>query len=180
MPATKTRRRKPPPKKRTATLLGEPIAYAWAEGAPMKVPASVVGRELAKMNKEEGEVVPKRFWKRFRSKNSSLHSAFEWNDRICGDKYRTLQAAEMVRFIRVIPMYDNNEPKRAYIHVKVKGKREGVYRTREDVMSSKDLLQSAIRECTSLLYGIKVRFAELKGLEPLFSAIDEAYDKYHR
>lgn len=172
MPATKTRRRA-----RRSTVKVS-VSYTWAEGSMIKLPASSVGKQLEKIAKEHGTVTPEQVIESAKPKNSVLHPHFEWNDKKAGAEFRKSQAGHLIRCIRVISHFDGNEPKRAFIHVRVKGSRKGQYHPREEVISRKELADAAIKECVSQLWGIRKRFEEVRALQSVFNAIDEAYEKY--
>lgn len=57
--------------------------------------------ELASIYEAQGKLTPKLVVEAARAKAHPLHSRFEWDNRVAGEKYRQHQAAELIRSIKV-------------------------------------------------------------------------------
>ncbi len=98
---------------------------------------------------------------------SPLHSRFEWDDEIAGPKYRLVQAAELIRTVRVTFLASpEGEPEfvRAFVNVpSPDGNRyEPVENVAQDTFSRELVLRMADREWRSLKkkYGHLADFME--------------------
>lgn len=68
----------------------------------------VVGPELERIYKEQGgQLTPNALVTSARAEDSPLHSYFEWDDSIAGEKYREWQARQL---IRVVVLEGDNVP----------------------------------------------------------------------
>ena len=96
------------------------VKYAWRPGSRVSIDADKAGRELARIEKAEGELTPTAVLDRARSANSSLHGHFEWDDSIAAEQHRLSQAGELIRSITVDVTRSNIEPTktvRAFVSV---------------------------------------------------------------
>lgn len=51
--------------------------------------------------RRHGDLVPRQVWEEARPEESPLHHRFEWDDERAGDAYRDIQAAELIRSVRI-------------------------------------------------------------------------------
>jgi len=126
--------------------------------------AEIYGRELERIKKEKG-LTPENVLKSARKTSSPLHECFNWDDSEAAERYRLLQAGNLIRIIIVV----ENE-QRAFENVVIKKpnkKDESVYLSQEEVLDSKEyrkqMLIVALRELS--FWKSKYQFyAELKGI----------------
>ncbi|WP_280474795.1 hypothetical protein [Nocardia asiatica] len=98
-----------------------------------------------------------------------LHSRFEWNDAVAGEAYRRVQAAELIRSVRIVYAQspDGEERRvRAWSAFPDEPTRQGYMPTEEvvqDPFAAKLLLRQAERELTAFKrkYGHLKEFAAL-------------------
>lgn len=57
--------------------------------------------ELRRIYENTGALTPQSVVDIARPKGSPLHSHFEWNDKVAGEKYRLSQAGELIRSVRL-------------------------------------------------------------------------------
>ena len=153
--------------------------YAWNRGSKFSADPQSVGEELARLQGNvRGKLTPEKVVTSARKKNSPLHSLFEWNDSVAGEKYRQEQARCVIRNIRVVYI-DRPEPvpQRVYVHVSP-AKRESAYYSKSVVMADDELRRQALHNAITLLQGIRDRYAELAELKGVFREIDKAANKY--
>lgn len=67
-----------------------------------KIDANDVGRYFEELHAEYGEITPKMIVEYARDENSLLHSIFEWNDSVAGEKWRLKQASQLLRNISYV------------------------------------------------------------------------------
>ena len=111
-----------------------------------------------------------------RPESSPLHGAFCWDDTEAADKYRILQAQQLIRSFRV-----EVECNRTKVEVPVfigvstdrtEGKAENPYRLASDVAQDGDLLAIAEHDALEQLQGLRKRLGYLKRLDDIWTAID--------
>lgn len=66
---------------------------------------------LTAQYEKHGELTPQIVVEEARPKTAPLHGHFEWNNDVAGEKYRLVQAAELIRSVR-ISFSDNNTGER--------------------------------------------------------------------
>ena len=147
----------------------------WRDGAEgrVKVPAAVVGRELMKIERSEGAVLPAVVVDRARPKGSPLHPCFEWDDRRAAERYRLEQAQLLIYALRIeevpgqqsMPMFLNLAFGEGALSV------EGI-RLRPEVIP--DILEQARRD----LLAWKRKYEVVRAaLLPVFQVIEETTKK---
>ena len=120
-----------------------------------------------------------------RKKSSAVHNDLEWNDKVCGKKYRVVQLKKMVRTIDVIHP-EMNVSTRAFESVRVevlnkpidpKTPKDQIANTRvfmrtEDILADPaardDLLGQAVRDALAF----KRRYAALSELSQVIAAVN--------
>ena len=61
-----------------------------------KVDPEIAGKVCQELTESEGGLTPKTLVAASRDENAPLHSEFEWNDSIAGEKYREFQARKLI------------------------------------------------------------------------------------
>jgi hypothetical protein len=132
-------------------------------------------KEIAK--RDGGLLRPQAVVDAARRKESPLHGAFCWNNTEAAEKYRLLQAQQLIRSFRVT-VDDNDGAKYetpVFVGVstdRTEGKAENPYRLADDVAKSADLQAVAESDALEQLRGIKARYEYLKRLGDIWAAID--------
>lgn len=93
---------------------------------------------LQRIYDERRELTPEAVEEAARPEDHPLHSHFEWDNNVAGHKYRLVQAAEMIRSVKVV--YAENparEPKevRAFVAVPRNDSKRMVYRHVTEVLA---------------------------------------------
>ena len=131
-------------------------------------------KEIAK--RDGGLLRPQAVVDAARPKDSPLHGAFCWNNTEAAQKYRLLQAQQIIRSFRVT-IEDNGAKYETPVFVGVSTdrtgeKRDNPYRLAEDVAKSADLQAVAENDALEQLRAIKSRYDHLKRLGDIWAAID--------
>jgi hypothetical protein len=101
---------------------------------------------------EFGSLTPANVVESARDEESPLHHRFEWDDTIAAERFREVQASELIRKVKITYADANGSPQvvRAFLVVRGDGPNQSVYEPTEEVMSdpfaSKLLLQEFERE----------------------------------
>ncbi len=82
------------------------VTYVTKEeaGRPQEKKSAVVDRELGKLYEKEGSLSPALILARAKSPKNALHKFFEWDDSKAGEKFRIIQANEMLMASRYIAL----------------------------------------------------------------------------
>lgn len=131
-------------------------------------------KEIAK--RDGGLLRPQAVVDAARPKDSPLHGAFEWNNTEAANRYRLLQAQQLIRSFRVT-VEENGAKYETPVFVGVSTDRDGrkgdnPYRLAEDVANDVDLLAVAESDAMEQLRGIKARYDHLKRLGDIWAVID--------
>jgi len=100
---------------------------------------SVAAAELARIQAEHGNLTPEMILEEARSEASPLHSLFEWDDQVAGEKYRLGQARVLVRIVREeIGEEEDGSPiyVRTYVSAWRAGREESGYLSAREVLTS--------------------------------------------
>lgn len=144
--------------------------YSWKIGGIYKANPQVIGEEIQSLGEH---FTVKDIVNKARDNNSNLHNLLEWNDEIAGEKYREIQAGDIVRNLVIVKQVDGKE-KNTNIRVFVSSnKRDGVYKPITSVIRVQEeyeqLLQQALRE----LQAFKNKYKDLSELNEIFEVIEE-------
>jgi len=144
--------------------------------------ARIYGRCLEKIEKKKGGITPQDVLEEGESARSPLHSYFEWDNKIAGEKYRLSQASHLLRSIEIeIKISDKNRRTRAYLNVKIScpdtDRMEGVYVNLKKALTEpeyrKQVLQNAVKEIDLW----KQKYSVYNELSEIFEAIGKVKKK---
>lgn len=116
------------------------------------------------------EVTPENVLEKAKDESTELHKCFEWDDSVAGEKYRLIQARQIIQHFVIVQEEKKDAPKiRQYQITTTKN----VYEPTKVFIQKPDeyaaLLERALRE----LEAFKRRYETLAELEQIFEAIDE-------
>lgn len=120
--------------------------------------------EISKLN----EITPQNVVDLARNEGSVLHSDFEWNDSVAGEKYRKIQAQEMIRMFVFTPVKEKNEPTRVFEI----STQKNVYKPTKMIVKNEDEYQSLLKMAMQELNNFKRKYRRLTELEEVFRAIE--------
>lgn len=140
--------------------------YSWAI-PKYKITAEEAHKEISKLS----EVTPHNIVELAKDENSPLHNEFEWNDTIAGDKYREIQARDMLRCI--IVHEENKDDKPTEIRAWVSTTEKCVYDRIEAVVSNETEYENLLKTALKELESFKKKYHSLKELKPIFEAMKE-------
>lgn len=114
------------------------------------------------------EITPQNVVNLARDEKSVIHNDFEWNDEIAGEKYRNIQAGEMIRNFVIETKSEEKVTPRAFQITTV----TNVYKPIEFFLKNEDEYRSLLKRALAELQGFKARYSSLVELEDVFNAID--------
>ena len=156
------------------------MVYKWTMSMFASVDANDVGKEIERIEKENGEVTNKAVVDAARSKENVMHSLFEWDDAVAGEKYRLTQAASMIRALVVVPENKGEYDKRAFVNIVENAenpKNIGRYINYDTAMSDEDMRKIVLKNALHELIVFKGKYKALKELAKVYEAIDEVQMK---
>ena len=116
------------------------------------------------------EVTPANVLEKARNKKTELHKCFEWDDSVAGEKYRLIQARQIIQHFVIVPPDDEEDtPKvRSYQITTECTKYEPTRMFLQNPDEYKELLKRAKAE----LAAFRQRYKMLSELENIFAEID--------
>lgn len=116
------------------------------------------------------EVTPENVLEKARDDETELHKCFEWDDSVAGEKYRIIQARDIIRHFVIVASEDKKDtPKvRSYQISTTTNKYEPTRMFLQNPDEYKSLLERAKNE----LAAFKQRYKTLTELEEIFEDID--------
>lgn len=130
-------------------------------------------RKIADGN-PQGLCHPKALVDAARSTRHVCHDLFEWDNDTAGDLYRTDQARRIIRSVRV-DFDGGGTQSPAFVHVRVSKGDDGAvngYMPTERAMGTPDLKAQVLADAIAQLRGMQARYAGLRELSPVWSALD--------
>lgn len=110
-----------------------------------------------------------------RDENSPLHSKFEWDNTIAGQKWRIHQARNLINvyYTTIDTNIGETDPCRVFVSLKDDRYNEGGYRTMVSVMNDVELRTKLLNDAKEELTSFKLKYNQLKELALVFEAIDK-------
>ena len=150
------------------------MVYKW-ESYKYSVPAEVVGAEFEKIEKEHGKVTSEYVLDSARDTDSPLHSMFEWNNEIAGEKYRLHQATIIILSLKV-EKETEKKPKtlRAYYNVS-ESEKKGSFINVDSAFSNPDTQEIILKRALREFQAFRTKYENLKEFAKVFKEFDEVY-----
>jgi hypothetical protein len=127
-------------------------------------------------NQNGGELTPAAVVDYARPKSSPIHDRFTWNDKVAGEKFRILEAAMLIRSVRISFEQDDgakSAPMRAWVNIREKYDEPGTYMPIQRALSSTEtsdlILTQAKREADSF----RQKYASLAAARKVVEAIGQ-------
>jgi len=115
-----------------------------------------------------------------RPDDSPLHPEFEWDNGVAGDRYRLLQATELIHRVHVKVETAKGESVfvRAFVSLATDRLGGGGYRPIHDVLSDVELHAELLKTALAELGNLQRRFRDLQELAPVFKAVNRAVKRH--
>lgn len=136
--------------------------------------AQAAGEELARIEAEHGSLSPSLVVDASRDENAVLHPVFDWNDKTAAEKYRRVQAGNLIRAVVVqVEEAPSVGPVRAFVNIKAEGyAREGQYLNVYDALSDEETRRQMVNNALAELESVRRKYRGLAELDAVFSEID--------
>lgn len=153
-------------------------AYEYV-GRKFNVSADIVGAEMERIEKRDGQVTSRSLLEAGRPEESALHSLFEWDDGKAAELYRLKQATDVITHIHIVIEENPKEPYRAYVNIQEsdgqieKGRFINVRTAMENEETRRVVLMAALNEMNRFVS----KYSKYKELAGVFEAIKKANDE---
>lgn len=141
------------------------MGVVWKFESFYKADANKAYEEISQLD----SITPQNVVNLARNKNSVIHNDFEWDDEIAGEKYRVIQAGQMIRSFVFEPKKAEEAPTRVLQITTV----QNTYQPVQFFLKHEDEYRALLNKAKIELEGFKRRYATLTELEGVFEAIDE-------
>lgn len=131
-----------------------------------RVEMRLVHQTLLEIRSQHGDLTPQVVVDEARDDAHPLHSRFEWDDSVAGEAYRRVQAAELIRSVKVV-YAETPEGEERKVRAWSSTRQGNGYKPTEEILqddfSRTLLLRQAEREITALKrkYGHLKEFADI-------------------
>lgn len=116
------------------------------------------------------EVTPKNVLDKARDDSTELHKCFEWDNSIAGEKYRLIQARDVIRHFVIEYKKDEEEPQK--IRTYQISTTTNQYKPTRVILQNPDEYAALLERAKDELRDIQRRYNTLAELEEVFAAID--------
>ncbi len=144
------------------------IKAKWKNGYGFyKADAQKVAEEILSLG---DDVKPEKIAEYAKDESTELHKCFEWDDSIAADKYRVMQARNIVTMLVI--KEEQTPTERPEIRVFYKTKESEGYKPTELIIQQKDEYQALLERAWAELRAFKAKYSCLKELQDIFELID--------
>lgn len=116
------------------------------------------------------EVTPENVLDKARDDSTELHKCFEWDNSIAGEKYRLIQARDVIRHFVIEYKKDEEEPQK--IRTYQISTTTNQYKPTRVILQNPDEYATLLERAKDELRDIQRRYNTLAELEEVFAAID--------
>lgn len=157
------------------------MGYQWKEGSRFPVSPQVAGERLEELRRANGEeLTPQNVVDDARPDEAPLHPCFEWDDAEAAEKYRHVQARQIIRCVRVVQSEDR-APSLGYVSVRTDSESSArSYVTTARAMAEPELREQAIADALAGLAGWQKRYEHIEELRDVFAAVAREVAKVER
>lgn len=135
----------------------------WKVGGIFKADANECYREISSLE----QITPKAILDFARDENSELHKCFEWDNDLAAEKYRKIQAGNVIRMLYVEPKSEDAPPVRALSRTS-----NTVYQPTRTFLKNQNEYEDLLKRALSELESFRLKYKTLSELEQVFEQID--------
>lgn len=117
--------------------------------------------QLTSIYQTQGELTPKLLVDVARDQSHPLHSRFEWDDSVAGEKYRQVQAAELIRSVKISFTERGGEEKHVRAFHAVARAESSTYMPIEEVVQDEFAKALVLRTAEREWRALRARYAHL-------------------
>lgn len=113
------------------------------------------------------QVTPKTVLEIARDENSELHKCFEWDNDLAAEKYRTIQAGNVIRMLYIVQKDEDTPPVRVLSRTS-----DTVYQPTRTFVKNQREYDDLLKRALSELESFRKKYKTLSELEQVFEQID--------
>ena len=151
------------------------MVYKWNKYA-YPISADIVGKHFEKIEKEYGKLDRKIVLDSARSEKSPIHSLFEWDDSIAGEKYRLQQATNLIINLDV-EVQTEKKPIICRAFVNVTDEKKGTFINVETAFKAEETREVVLDRALRELKAFENKYKNLKEFSELFDLIESLFEK---
>lgn len=135
----------------------------WKVDGIFKADANECYREISSLE----QITPKAILDFARDENSELHKCFEWDNDLAAEKYRIIQAGNVIRMLYIVQKDEDTPP------VRVLSKTSNtVYQPTRTFLKNQSEYEDLLKRALSELESFRLKYKTLSELEQVFEQID--------
>ena len=135
----------------------------WKVDGIFKADANECYREISSLE----QITPKAILDFARDENSELHKCFEWDNDLAAEKYRIIQAGNVIRMLYIVQKDEDTPP------VRVLSKTSNtVYQPTRTFLKNQNEYEDLLKRALSELESFRLKYKTLSELEQVFEQID--------
>lgn len=145
------------------------VVYSWKVNGLYKANAENVGKEIEVLGEQFSlkDVVSKA-----KEKGSCMHTLFEWDNKVAGEKYREIQAGKIVRCLVITRPEPKENPEKTNIRTFVStNNRDNTYQSIKVVVNDKTEYNKLLDKAMQELKAFKEKYSCLAELHEIIALI---------
>lgn len=135
----------------------------WKVDGIFKADANECYREISSLE----QITPKAILDFARDENSELHKCFEWDNDSAAEKYRTIQAGNVIRMLYIVPKNADAPSVRVLSRTS-----DTVYQPTRTFVKNQNEYEDLLKRALSELESFRLKYKTLSELEQVFEQID--------
>ena len=112
-------------------------------------------------------ITPQAVLEKAKDENSELHKCFEWDNDVAAEKYRTIQAGNVIRMLYIEPKNEDAQPVRVLSRTS-----DTVYQPTRTFLTNATEYEDLLKRALSELESFRKKYETLSELEQVFEQID--------
>lgn len=113
------------------------------------------------------DITPQTVLEKAKDKKSELHKCFEWDNDAAAEKYRIIQAGNVIRMLYIVPSNKDVPPVRVLSRTS-----NTVYQPTRTFVTNKNEYEDLLKRALSELESFRKKYNTLSELEQVFEQID--------
>ena len=143
------------------------MIFKFAESAHLGGDPQAVGEKLHAIRKSRGRLVPSDVVEEAKAEDSVLHRYFDWNNREAAQKWRIVQARDLISAIVTVEVGDKETlPVRSFVSV------DNSYEPVYEVMSDADMRQKALADVEASIVHLQSKIRAYTELRDVLKALE--------
>lgn len=143
------------------------IVAKWRHGTPApNADAQKVAEEVSRLG---DSITPSAVLEIARAEETELHKCFEWDDAKASEKYRLIQARNVIRFLVI--KEEKVPTERPEIRLFYKTEKKEGYKPVQIIVKNEDEHKKLLEEAWSWLHWFKRKYSTLEELSEIFELI---------